>query len=41
VVWLWWQLSARKWFKGPIREGTDEELMRLEHGDEAVEATPA
>jgi amino acid transporter len=37
VVGLWWQLSARKWFKGPVREGTDEELLRLEHGDAAVE----
>jgi amino acid transporter len=41
VVWAWWQLSARKWFKGPVREGTDEELLRLEHGDEAVETAPA
>jgi hypothetical protein len=37
VVGVWWQLSARKWFKGPVREGTDEELLRLEHGDAAVE----
>jgi hypothetical protein len=22
----WWALSARRWFKGPIRQGTDEEL---------------
>ena len=27
VVMLWWQLSARKWFKGPVREGTDEEIL--------------
>jgi hypothetical protein len=26
----WYVLSARKWFKGPIRMGTDEELERLE-----------
>jgi hypothetical protein len=26
----WWFISARKWFKGPVRMGTDEELERLE-----------
>jgi amino acid transporter len=26
----WWFLSAKNWFKGPIRMGTDEELERLE-----------
>jgi amino acid transporter len=26
----WWVLSARKWFEGPIRMGTEEELERLE-----------
>jgi amino acid transporter len=26
----WWFLSARNWFKGPVRMGTDEELERLE-----------
>jgi len=26
----WWALSARKWFKGPVRMGTEEELERLE-----------
>jgi hypothetical protein len=26
----WYVLSARKWFKGPIRQGTDEELERIE-----------
>jgi hypothetical protein len=25
-------VSARKWFKGPVREGTDEELARIEAG---------
>lgn len=38
IVGLWWRLSARNWFKGPVREGTDEELMRLEHGDAAAAA---
>jgi amino acid transporter len=26
----WWVLSARRWFKGPIRQGSDEELARIE-----------
>jgi amino acid transporter len=26
----WWALSARTWFKGPVRMGTEEELERLE-----------
>jgi amino acid transporter len=26
----WWALSARKWFKGPVRMGTEEELERYE-----------
>ena len=26
----WWVLSANKWFKGPVRMGTEEELERLE-----------
>jgi amino acid transporter len=26
----WYLLSARKWFKGPIRQGTEEELGRIE-----------
>ena len=26
----WWLLSARKWFEGPVRMGTEEELERLE-----------
>jgi amino acid transporter len=32
LVGVWWIVSARKWFKGPVREGTDEELARLEAG---------
>ena len=27
---IWWIVSARKWFKGPVREGTEEELERIE-----------
>ena len=26
----WWMLSASKWFKGPIPQGTEEELARIE-----------
>jgi amino acid transporter len=26
----WWVLSANKWFKGPVRMGTEEELERIE-----------
>jgi amino acid transporter len=26
----WWVLSAKKWFKGPVAMGTDEELEQLE-----------
>jgi amino acid transporter len=36
----WYLLSARKWFKGPIRQGTDEELARIEQefGESAAPA---
>ncbi len=26
----WWALSAKNWFKGPVRMGTEEELELLE-----------
>jgi amino acid transporter len=26
----WWLLSARKWFKGPVRQGSEEDLARIE-----------
>jgi amino acid transporter len=26
----WWLISARRWFKGPVRMGTEEELERME-----------
>src|SRR5437588_3082466 len=26
----WWLLSANRWFKGPIRQGSEEELERIE-----------
>src|SRR3954463_2226741 len=36
----WYVLSARKWFKGPVRQGSDEELAQIEAGYEAP-AAPA
>jgi amino acid transporter len=32
IVGLWWLLSARKWYKGPIRE-VDEKLVLMERGE--------
>jgi hypothetical protein len=26
----WWAVSAKHWFKGPVRMGTEEELERYE-----------
>ena len=26
----WWMISANKWFKGPIPQGNEEELERIE-----------
>ena len=37
----WYVLSARKWFKGPVRMGTDEELERLEAEQERKFSLPA
>jgi amino acid transporter len=31
----WYVLSAHKWFKGPVRQGSDEELQRIESGLDA------
>jgi len=28
----WWVLSAKNWFKGPVRMGTEAELERIEGG---------
>ncbi|MDX6506759.1 MAG: hypothetical protein QOG06_1403 [Gaiellaceae bacterium] len=35
LVGSWWLLSARKWFTGPIAQGSEEELARIEaqYGD--------
>ncbi len=41
----WYLISARKWFKGPIRQGSDEELAAIERefgeGGGAAVPTPA
>jgi amino acid transporter len=37
----WYVLSARKWFKGPVRQGTEEELERIEAGYEGAATQPA
>jgi Amino acid permease len=37
----WWVLSAKNWFKGPVRMGTEEELERLEAEQEKQFAVPA
>ena len=36
----WYLLSARRWFKGPIRQGTEEELQQIEAGYEEGLPTP-
>ena len=38
VVALWWLVSARKWFKGPVVQGTPEELLAIERELAAIEA---
>jgi hypothetical protein len=39
----WYVLSAHKWFKGPVRQGSEEDLARLESAPNlgAVEQQPA
>ena len=37
----WYVLSAHKWFKGPVRMGTEEELERLEAEQEKKFLLPA
>jgi amino acid transporter len=39
VTGIWWAASARKWFKGPIRVGSEEELAEIEAGYDAPAAT--
>jgi amino acid transporter len=35
LVGIWWLVSARRWFKGPVRQGSEEELERMESGFDA------
>src|SRR5262245_54059786 len=37
----WWFVSARHWFKGPVRMGTEEELAQLEAAREGEFLVPA
>ena len=37
----WWVVSAKNWFKGPVRMGTEEELELLEEKDAADFDLPA
>jgi len=37
----WWVLSAKKWFKGPVRMGTEQELEQLESKQEGEFLLPA
>jgi amino acid transporter len=37
----WYVLSARRWFKGPVRQGTEEELERIEEQYERRSAPPS
>ena len=41
LVGVWWLVSARKWFKGPIVQGTPEELARIEAQFEGGASAPA
>ena len=37
----WWVLSAKNWFVGPVRMGTEEELDQLEASQEQGFLLPA
>ena len=37
----WWVVSARHWFKGPVRMGSEDELARIEALREGRSALPA
>ena len=41
LVGVWWLVSAKKWFKGPIAQGTPEELARIEEQFEHGTSAPA
>jgi len=37
----WYLVSARKWFKGPVRQGTEEELERIEESYDVADPAHA
>jgi amino acid transporter len=37
AIWIYWEVSAKKWFKGPQVMGTEEELLAIERELAAVE----
>ena len=37
----WWLISAKNWFKGPVRMGTEDELEQMEARQESGFAVPA
>jgi amino acid transporter len=39
IVGTWWFVSARKWFKGPVVQGSEAELEAIEAGLDGVPAT--
>jgi len=41
LVGVWWLVSAKKWFTGPISQGTPEELARIEEQYEHGASAPA
>ena len=41
IVGIWWLASAHKWFKGPIVQGNEAELERIESELEPVTPSPA
>lgn len=40
AVGVWWLASARHWFVGPVREGSEEELARIESDFDVPEVAP-
>jgi hypothetical protein len=40
LVGTWWLVSARKWFKGPIAQGSEDELARIEAQYEGSGSSP-
>jgi hypothetical protein len=41
LVGVWWIVSAKNWFKGPVVEGTEAELAQIEAGYVDTPAGPA